>query len=222
MHETELSRRTYLFGRLNNIRLEPDLLPATDRVCSYVGDCGCIAPDGRPLALAAIEAEGRRFRALTQAEVQRTVHAMLAAPGPLDAFIREAVDDESVRRARTAFAQGTGAALLLRRLHADGPMNSSVYSDQTGSRPVAACPPFACGVAELPPPHPGPLRPQGRRGGNGRRRLGSPSAFGGGGQGEVGIAFGLSRPGTVGWCFSRCPSRPRSRRRSRGRPGCCS
>ncbi len=102
MHETELRRRTYLFGRLNNIRLEPDLLPATDRVCSYVGDCGCIARDGSPLALAAIEAERRRFHALTQAEVQRTVHAMLAAPGPLDAFIREAVDDESVRRARTA------------------------------------------------------------------------------------------------------------------------
>ena len=106
MHETEFSRRTYRFGLLANIRLEPDLLPPMDAVSSYVGGHGHIAapdgaPDGEPFALAAIEAAGRRFRALSQGGVQRTIHAMLGAPGPLDAFIQDAIDDETVRRRRT-------------------------------------------------------------------------------------------------------------------------
>ena len=102
MHETELRRRTYLFGRLNDIRLELDLLPAKDAVSSYVGDCGYIAPDGVPLALAAIEADGRRFRALSQTDVQRTIQAILGVSGPLDAFIREVIADEAARQRRTA------------------------------------------------------------------------------------------------------------------------
>ena len=72
-----------------------------DAVSSYVGSHGHIAPEGEPLALAAIAAEGRRFRTCSQAGVQRAVHAMLGAPGPLDAFIREAIDDEAARQART-------------------------------------------------------------------------------------------------------------------------
>ena len=101
MHETELSRRTYRFGLLSNIRLEPDLLPVMESVSSYVGSCGHIAPAGAPLALAAIRATGRRFRTCSQTGAQRAIQAMLGAPGPLDAFIQEAVDDEAVRRART-------------------------------------------------------------------------------------------------------------------------
>ena len=102
MHETELSRHTYRFGLLRGIRLEPDLLPAMESVSTYVGGYGHIAPEGEPLALAAIRAEGRRFRTCSQTEAQRAIQAMLDVPGPLDAFIREAVDDDAVRRARTA------------------------------------------------------------------------------------------------------------------------
>lgn len=102
MHETELRRQTYRFGLLRGIRLEPDLLPAMEAVSSYVGACGHIAPEGTPLALAAIGVEGRRFRSCSQTEAQQAIQTMVGAPGPLDAFIREAVDDETVRRARTA------------------------------------------------------------------------------------------------------------------------
>ena len=106
MHETEFSRRTYRFGLLVRVRLEADLLPPMDAVSSYVGGHGHIAapdgaPDGEPFALAAIDASGRRFRALSQADLQRTIQTMLDAPGPLDAFIQEAIDDEAVRRQRT-------------------------------------------------------------------------------------------------------------------------
>ncbi len=102
MHETEFRRHTYLFGQLNNVRLEPDLLPAMDTVSSYVGGFGHIAPEGEPLALAAIRAERRRFRTCSQTEALQTIQAMLGVPGPLDAFIQEAIDDDAIRRARTA------------------------------------------------------------------------------------------------------------------------
>ncbi len=102
MHETEFRRHTYLFGPLRNIRLEPDLLPPMDTVSTYVGGYGHIAPEGAPLALAAIRAEGRRFRTCSQTEALQAIQAMLGVPGPLDDFILEAVDDESVRQERTA------------------------------------------------------------------------------------------------------------------------
>ena len=68
---------------------------------SYVGGFGHIAPEGEPLALAAIRAEGRRFRTCSQTEALETIQAMLGVPGPLDAFVQEAVNDDAVRRART-------------------------------------------------------------------------------------------------------------------------
>ena len=102
MHETEFRRHTYRFGPLRNIRLEPDLLPAMDAVSSYVGGYGHIAPQRAPLALAAIRAEGRRFRTCSQTEALQAIQAMLGVPGPLDDFILEAVDDEAVRLERTA------------------------------------------------------------------------------------------------------------------------
>ena len=102
MHETEFRRHTYLFGPLRNIRLEPDLLPPMDTVSTYVGGYGHIAPEGAPLALAAIQAEGRRFRTCSQTEALQAIQAMLGAPGPLDDFILEAVNDEAVRQERTA------------------------------------------------------------------------------------------------------------------------
>ena len=102
MHETEFRRHTYLFGPLRNIRLEPDLLPAMDTVSTYVGGFGHIAPEGAPLALAAIRAEGRCFRSCSQTEALQAIQVMLGVPGPLDDFVLEAVDDEAVRRERTA------------------------------------------------------------------------------------------------------------------------
>lgn len=101
MHETEFRRHTYLFGLLSNVKLEPDLLPAMDSVSTYVGGFGHIAPEGEPLALAAIRAESRRFHTCSQIEALETIQAMLGVPGPLDAFVQEAIDDDAVRRART-------------------------------------------------------------------------------------------------------------------------
>ena len=72
-----------------------------DAVHTYVGGFGHIAPAGQPLALAAIPAEGRRFRTCSQTEALREIQAMLGVPGSLDSFIQEAIDDDAVRRSRT-------------------------------------------------------------------------------------------------------------------------
>ena len=97
---------------------KPDLLPPMETASTYVGGYGHIAPDGAPLALAAIQAEGRRFRTCSQTEALQAIQAMLGVPGPLDDFILEAVNDEAVRQERTARLRARGAALFLRRLHA--------------------------------------------------------------------------------------------------------
>ena len=76
-------------------------LPKSEKA-AYAGWLRHIAPEGEPLALAAIRAEGRRFRTCSQTEALRTIQAMLGVAGPLDAFIQAAVDDEGVRQQRTA------------------------------------------------------------------------------------------------------------------------
>ncbi len=101
MHETEFSRRTYLFGRLGQASLSVDLAAPPDAVHSYVGGFGHIAPDGTPFALAAIAAQYRRFPALSQREMHQTVRALLAGDAPLDRYIHAAIADETIRRART-------------------------------------------------------------------------------------------------------------------------
>ena len=101
MHETELRRQTYWFGQLRDIRLELDLLPPMETVSTYVGACGHIAPEGKPFALAAINAEGRRFRALSQGDAQRTIQSMLGIAGPLETFVQEVIANEAARRHRT-------------------------------------------------------------------------------------------------------------------------
>ena len=102
MHETEIRRHTYGFGLLADVELELDLLPPMDAVNTYVGSHGHIAPEGEALALAAIGARGRRFRAFSQPEVQQVVQTMLGAEGALHAFIEQAIDDDTIRQQRTA------------------------------------------------------------------------------------------------------------------------
>ena len=74
------SELTYAFGRLDRARFvadEPGVV--VDDLFAYVARLGVFAPEGEPLALAAVAAEGRRARAVTQAEALE-----LAAPLVLD------------------------------------------------------------------------------------------------------------------------------------------
>ena len=102
MHETEFRRHTYLFGQLNNVRLEPDLLPAMDAVSSYVGGFGHIAPQGEAACSRRRPGRGPTLPHLLTNGGAADDSGHARRPGPLDAFIQEAIDDDAVRRQRTA------------------------------------------------------------------------------------------------------------------------
>jgi hypothetical protein len=64
---------------------------------AYLAVAGALALDGAPVALAEVPAEGRRFPALRQWEVQRE----LAGPEQVEEFIRQNVADRVLRRERS-------------------------------------------------------------------------------------------------------------------------
>ncbi len=72
-----------------------------DRVRSYVSRHGCLTLEGAEVALAAIPARSRRFRAFSQPEVLAAVAARLGLRGELDEFILENVADPELAAQRT-------------------------------------------------------------------------------------------------------------------------
>jgi hypothetical protein len=78
MHETE--RMNYSYGRLPPGAFRPEVGPAPASLYVYVGNHGPFLVDGRPTALAAIEAENRPWPARRQDEMQDFL-AKLFHPG---------------------------------------------------------------------------------------------------------------------------------------------
>ena len=74
---------------------------------SSSSDSGAFAPAGEPLALAAIAAEGRRWRALAQAEMQEHLRAALEPETLPDAFLSAHIAQRAVRRERAAWLAKT-------------------------------------------------------------------------------------------------------------------
>lgn len=68
MHETELGGEIYRYGRLEGIRLALESGPAAeiDSAGVYLSSYGCLALDGAPIGLSAVQAEGRRHKSLPQ------------------------------------------------------------------------------------------------------------------------------------------------------------
>lgn len=100
MHETEMAGGNYDFGVLEGVRLELDGGPTLERVSTYVSRRGCLAPDGAPVALAAVAARGRLWTALSQTEILTLARDRLAPGQSLHHFVRQTIADRSVRRAR--------------------------------------------------------------------------------------------------------------------------
>ena len=76
MHETENVGASYVYGTF-----DPDAIDLGDgrpemRAGCYITKCGALALDGAPVALAEIEARGRRFRSLPQAAKLALLHSM--------------------------------------------------------------------------------------------------------------------------------------------------
>ncbi len=101
MHETELSRQSYIFGRLDGLALELDGVGALESVHSYWTRYGAFVTGGSPLALAAIAAEGRRFPAAEQDEAQSLARDHLAPGRDLRDFVAETVSELAVCQERS-------------------------------------------------------------------------------------------------------------------------
>lgn len=102
MHATEGRGAFYDYVRLDGLALESEGGERFDRAYAYAFRGGCFAIGGSPAALAAVPAEHRRFRALTQAEAQAAAQVKLGDTGRLEDFVLAAVHDQAVRLAREA------------------------------------------------------------------------------------------------------------------------
>jgi hypothetical protein len=100
MHETE---RNYTYDRLDAVRVDiPEAGETLDEAFAYTAVVGCVNVNGAPVALAEIDAEGRTLVAMQQAEMLDHVRARLSPDVDLETFIRAHIDDEDLRRERTA------------------------------------------------------------------------------------------------------------------------
>jgi hypothetical protein len=102
MHDTEGRGASYDYVRLDGLALESETGERFDHAYGYSFYGGCLNLDGAEAAVAAVPAQDRRLRALTEAEVQAAAQAKLGESGPLKDFVLAAVHDQGVRRMRVA------------------------------------------------------------------------------------------------------------------------
>ena len=102
MHPTEVAGSSYAYARLEGIRLALDGGRKLVAAFAYVGLCGCFAHDGAAIGLAAVAADHRQLKAMSQVQVQRLARDR-AAPGiALDDFIQGNIADPGLRAERMA------------------------------------------------------------------------------------------------------------------------
>ena len=95
MHETENVGASYVYGTF-----DPDTInlgegrPAVRAGC-YITKCGALALDGAPVALAEIEARGRRFRSLPQAAKLALLHSMFGDHPEEEAWVLSLLGEEN-------------------------------------------------------------------------------------------------------------------------------
>ncbi len=104
MHETELGGENYFYGCLERIDLALELGPAGGLRAAqvYLSTRGCVAVQGAPLGLAAVEAQGRTHAALPQDGAQETLRQRHRAHEDLDDFILRNIRDRARRAALIA------------------------------------------------------------------------------------------------------------------------
>lgn len=100
MHETE-GVENYAFAALPPGRVRGGDGRSLDGVHAYLGRRGAFAPDGHPIALAAIAARRRVWPALDQPAALDLARRIAAPDRPLDDFIDEAATRPAERRRHT-------------------------------------------------------------------------------------------------------------------------
>ncbi len=96
------SEPNYAFARLRGLGLEVDGGALLGSVHAYLTRHGCLRLAGEPVAVSAVPAEGRRWRALDQPGVLAAARDRLAPGADLDEFVLEQASDPEVAGQRTA------------------------------------------------------------------------------------------------------------------------
>lgn len=102
MHATEGRGAFYDYLRLEGLALESDAGERFEHAYAYNFRGGCLNLGGAEAAVAAVPAESRRFRALTEAQAQEAARRKLGETAPLAEVVLVAVHDQAVRVAREA------------------------------------------------------------------------------------------------------------------------
>lgn len=117
MHETE---QNYTYDHLADIRIDYDDGGLGSEGWAYTSKVGCYAQDGLCVALSEIPARNRVFPERGQTEALEMVRDRLAPGRALDDFIRQHIDDETVRADRSkALGEGAVPAAYQRRVLLD-------------------------------------------------------------------------------------------------------
>lgn len=107
LHPTEPNYRFVELAGLD-LRTSEEALP---EVAAYVSRHGCLRIGDGEVAVAAIEAQGRRFPATAEAEVLDRVRSLLAPARSLDDFVHENVASPELAARRTEVLRGTARPL---------------------------------------------------------------------------------------------------------------
>ena len=100
MHKTEVATGNYHFGRLDGIDVQLELGGALSSAYVYCSSRGLLVHNDAPVALAEIEAKGRKWPSLNQQAIQAHVRDQLSPGEDIDDFIRQAIADPSIPQAR--------------------------------------------------------------------------------------------------------------------------
>jgi len=100
MDETEGVPEFYVRSPGFELVLEDGTRPDPSGIFSYLAVAGVLRLTGEPVALAEVPSSGRRFKALSQREIQGAIQARLGIDGSVGDFVRENVADAALRRKR--------------------------------------------------------------------------------------------------------------------------
>lgn len=98
---------------LDGVELELEGGAERGSVLAYASKHGCVTLGGEPVAMAAIDAQGRIATARDELEVQSALRDLLDSGHDLDAFIARSITDAEERDRRTAEIKRTAAPLGL-------------------------------------------------------------------------------------------------------------
>lgn len=102
----------YELRRLPGASVRTELAVGPSEVRAYVSRHGCLALDDSEVALAAVEAAGRRLPALGEVEVLERVRHLLAPDLDLERFVESSLDP-GMAAARTTVLRGNAIPLAL-------------------------------------------------------------------------------------------------------------